>query len=83
MPASQMRVRVAQVLQDEGYLARLPSDAGQAVELEIDLKYGQTASTIHRSIERVCSPAPRLPGCEELPRSAGAWASTSSRPPGA
>jgi small subunit ribosomal protein S8 len=60
MPSSKLKVAIAQVLKDEGYIDgfAIKSDAGKA-ELEIALKYYAGRPVIER-IERVSRPGLRV-----------------------
>lgn len=60
MPASKLKVAIAQVLKDEGYVDgfQVKSDAGKS-ELEISLKYYAGRPVIER-IERVSRPGLRI-----------------------
>ena len=60
MPSSKLKVAIAQVLQDEGYIEsfKVSSDAGKS-QLEIGLKYYAGRPVIER-IERVSRPGLRI-----------------------
>ena len=60
MPSSKLKVAIAQVLQDEGYIEnfRVSTDAGKS-QLEIGLKYYAGRPVIER-IERVSRPGLRV-----------------------
>jgi small subunit ribosomal protein S8 len=70
MPASKLKVRIAQVLVEEGYLR------GYSVEpkkpqsnLVLDLKYGPDGEVVIREIQRVSKPGCRVySGAKTLPR---------------
>ncbi len=69
MPASKVKVAIAKVLQDEGYIDgyKVKSDGGKA-ELEIALKYYAGRPVIER-IERVSRPGLRVyKGCGAIPQ---------------
>jgi small subunit ribosomal protein S8 len=69
MPASKLKVAIAQVLKDEGYIDgfAIKSDAGKS-ELEIALKYYAGRPVIER-IERVSRPGLRIyRGRDTLPQ---------------
>ncbi len=69
MPASKVKVAIAQVLQDEGYIDgyKVKSDGGKA-DLEIALKYYAGRPVIER-IERVSRPGLRVyKGCGAIPQ---------------
>ncbi|MCB1851369.1 MAG: 30S ribosomal protein S8 [Gammaproteobacteria bacterium] len=72
MPASKLKVAVAQLLQDEGYIKGF-SVAGESVKsvLSIDLKYFQGKPVIEM-IQRVSRPGLRIyKGSNELPKVRG------------
>jgi small subunit ribosomal protein S8 len=69
MPSSKLKVAIAQVLKDEGYIDgfSVRSDAGKS-ELEISLKYYAGRPVIER-IERVSRPGLRVyKGRNEIPQ---------------
>ena len=70
MPASKMKVRVAQVLKEEGYIQDYRVEPKQPVsELALDLKYGPDGEFVIRSIKRVSKPGCRVySGANALPR---------------
>ena len=68
-PASSLRVRVLNVLQDEGYIRGFSEvqQEGNKPEIEIELKYFDGAPVIS-SIQRVSKPGRRVySGAKELP----------------
>jgi small subunit ribosomal protein S8 len=68
-PASSLRVRVLNVLQDEGYIRGFSEmqQQGNKPEIEIELKYFDGAPVIS-SIQRVSKPGRRVySGASELP----------------
>jgi small subunit ribosomal protein S8 len=69
MPSSKVKVAIAQVLKDEGYIEEF-AVRGEAAkpELELQLKYYAGRPVIER-IERVSKPGLRIyKGAEDLPR---------------
>lgn len=69
MPSSKVKVAIAQVLKDEGYIEdfAVRGEAGKP-ELELQLKYYAGRPVIER-IERVSTPGLRIyKGAQELPR---------------
>ncbi|MEE4163614.1 MAG: 30S ribosomal protein S8 [Woeseiaceae bacterium] len=72
MPASKSKEAIAQVLQDEGYIAGYATDGeGAAKELTVELKYFEGAPVIER-IERASRPGLRIyRGKDDLPRVLG------------
>lgn len=69
VPSSKVKVAIAQVLKDEGYIDGFQVKAdGKKSELEIALKYYAGRPVIER-IERVSRPGLRVyKGCEKLPQ---------------
>jgi small subunit ribosomal protein S8 len=59
MPSSKLKVAIAQVLKDEGYIDGFAIKGGQKAELEIALKYYAGRPVIER-IERVSRPGLRI-----------------------
>jgi small subunit ribosomal protein S8 len=69
MPASKLKVAIAQVLKDEGYIDAfaVKSEGGKS-ELQIGLKYYAGRPVIER-IERVSRPGLRIyRGCDAIPQ---------------
>jgi len=61
MPASRLKVGVAQILQEEGFVASYRVEPGLPHStLEIELKYGPDGERVLRSIERVSKPGRRI-----------------------
>lgn len=69
VPSSKVKVAIAQVLKDEGYIDGFQVKAdGKKSELEITLKYYAGRPVIER-IERISRPGLRVyKGCEKLPQ---------------
>ncbi|MGD2108386.1 MAG: 30S ribosomal protein S8 [Phycisphaerae bacterium] len=61
IPSSKLKVGVAQVLQDEGYIEGFTviDDTKQSI-LRIDLKYGPRGEDVIRTIQRVSKPGCRV-----------------------
>jgi small subunit ribosomal protein S8 len=59
MPSSKLKVAIAQVLKDEGYIDGFAIKGGENAELEIALKYYAGRPVIER-IERVSRPGLRI-----------------------
>jgi len=59
MPSSKLKVAIAQVLKDEGYIDGFAVKGGEKAELEIALKYYAGRPVIER-IERVSRPGLRI-----------------------
>lgn len=68
MPSSKLKVAIAQVLQDEGYVGGYNvSSVGGKPTLEIDLKYYAGRPVIEK-IQRVSRPGLRMyKGCDDIP----------------
>lgn len=68
MPASKMRVGIAQVLKDEGFVQSYQVEpASPGSTLTISLKYGIDGETVIRSIDRISKPGCRVyAGVEDL-----------------
>ncbi|MBA2723340.1 MAG: 30S ribosomal protein S8 [Methylibium sp.] len=69
MPSSKLKLAIAQVLQDEGYIDSFAvKSEGFKPQLEIGLKYYAGRPVIER-IERVSRPGLRVyKGCHEIPK---------------
>jgi small subunit ribosomal protein S8 len=59
MPSSKLKIAIAQVLKDEGYIEGFAVKGGEKAELEIALKYYAGRPVIER-IERVSRPGLRI-----------------------
>jgi len=68
MPASRLRVGVAQVLQDEGFIESYEVSEGKpSSTLTVALKYGEDGEHVIRTIDRVSKPGRRVyAGVKEL-----------------
>lgn len=61
MPASRIKVGVAEVLKNEGFIASYEVVPGQpASSLNVELKYGPDGEKIIRAIDRVSKPGQRV-----------------------
>ena len=61
LPASRLKVHVAQVLKEEGYLAGFSVESAvPQSKLKVDLKYGPDGERVIRSIQRVSTPGRRV-----------------------
>lgn len=61
MPASRLKVGVAQILQDEGFVSSYKVEPGSPHStLQIELKYGPDGERVIRKIERVSKPGRRV-----------------------
>ena len=71
LPSSKLKVAVAKVLVDEGYLLAYRVEGNEKPTLILDLKYYQNRPVIER-VKRVSKPGLRIySGCEDLPQSLG------------
>ena len=70
MPASKMKVGIAGVLKDEGFIADYSvEEASPSSLLNIELKYGIDGEHVIRCIDRVSKPGCRVySGADEIPR---------------
>lgn len=73
MPASNVKVNIAQILVDEGYIDRFEvSENGHRKHLELVLRYGDRRQPALQGIKRVSRPGHRVyRGAQELPRVQG------------
>ena len=70
MPASRLKVGIAEILKESGFVASYTvEEAKPASQLAIHLKYGPDGERVIRHIERVSKPGRRTyAGAKELPR---------------
>jgi small subunit ribosomal protein S8 len=70
MPASKLKVRIAEVLKNEGFIEGYEVlEAKPASELHVQLKYGPDGEHVIRHLERVSKPGCRVySGAKEVPR---------------
>jgi small subunit ribosomal protein S8 len=70
MPASRMKVSIAQILKEEGFIQDYEVQPGQPrSELRVMLKYGPDGQRVIRTIERVSKPGCRVySGARKTPR---------------
>jgi small subunit ribosomal protein S8 len=73
MPASKLKVNIAQILVDEGFIDRFEvSQDGNHNELELVLRYGQRRRPVIEGLRRVSRPGHRVyRGATDLPRVQG------------
>ncbi|MGB8361473.1 MAG: 30S ribosomal protein S8 [Acidimicrobiia bacterium] len=73
MPASKMKVNIAQILVDEGYVDRFEvTGNGHRSELELVLRYAERRRPVIEGLKRVSRPGHRVyRGATELPRVQG------------
>ena len=73
VPSSKLKLQIAQILRDEGYIAgfRLIEEGAQK-RIEVRLKYGSNNEPIISNIQRVSKPGQRgYVGSREVPRVLG------------
>lgn len=73
MPSSKLKVNIAQILVDEGFIDRYEVvDNGHRSHLELVLRYGERRRPVIEGIKRVSRPGHRVyKGARELPRVQG------------
>jgi len=73
MPASRMKLEIARILKEEGYISAFKmAEEGPHKRLELRLKYGSNNEPIISTIQRVSRPGRRVyVGHEEVPRVMG------------
>ncbi|HEY6629765.1 MAG TPA: 30S ribosomal protein S8 [Acidimicrobiia bacterium] len=73
MPASKMKVGIARILQDEGFIDRFDvKDSSPVPELELVLRYGARRQPAIGGIKRISKPGHRIyRGASEIPRVLG------------
>lgn len=73
MPSSKMKVAIAQILVDEGFIDRFEvSEEGHRRQLELVLRYGDRRKSVIEGIKRISKPGHRVyRGSRELPRVQG------------
>ncbi len=73
MPSSKMKVKIAEVLESEGFIDRYEvTEAGHRAELELVLRYGDRRRPAIEGIKRISKPGHRVyRGARELPRVQG------------
>jgi small subunit ribosomal protein S8 len=73
MPASKMKVSIARILVDEGYVDRYEVKGnGHYSELELILRYAERRRSVIEGLKRVSRPGHRVyRGAKELPRVQG------------
>ena len=73
MPASRMKVEIARVLKDEGYIKDYRVERGEAFDtLVVELKYGRSRERVITDLRRVSKPGRRVYARKDrLPRVLG------------
>ena len=73
MPSSKLKVEVARILKDEGYISSFKvSEEGKKKVLRIVLRYGSDGENVISTLERVSTPGRRVYcGTKEIPKVQG------------
>jgi small subunit ribosomal protein S8 len=73
MPASKLKVNIARILVDEGFIDRFEvAENGHRSELELVLRYAERRRPVIEGLKRVSRPGHRVyAGAQELPRVQG------------
>ena len=73
MPASRMKVEIARVLKDEGYIRDYRVERGEAFDtLVVELKYGRSRERVITDLRRISKPGRRVYARKDrLPRVLG------------
>src|SRR5215216_5827364 len=73
MPTSRMKVEIAKILKDEGYIRDFRVDSGESFDLlVIELKYGRNRERIISDLKRISKPGRRVYAKKDrLPRVLG------------
>ena len=78
MPTSRMKVEIARLLKEEGYIRDFRVEQGESFDtLVIDLKYGPNRERVITDLKRVSKPGRRIyAGKDGLPRVLGGMGTT-------
>ena len=69
VPASKMKVAIAELLKNEGYINEFSVTEGAKSSIVIDLKYGPNNQKVINGLKRISKPGLRIyAGYEDLPR---------------
>jgi small subunit ribosomal protein S8 len=73
MPSSRMKVEIARLLEEEGYIKGYRVDKGESfVTLVVELKFGPKRERIITDVKRISKPGRRVyRGAQDLPRVLG------------
>jgi small subunit ribosomal protein S8 len=73
MPSSKLKVEIARVLKDEGYISNFKvSEEGKKKVLRIVLRYGADGENVITTLDRVSTPGRRVyAGAREIPKVQG------------
>ena len=69
MPSSKMKVEIARILKEEGFIVEYKVKGATKKELTITLKYAADGTRVISGLKRISKPGLRVTvGCEKLPR---------------
>ena len=69
MPSSKMKVEIAKILQEEGFIVDYKVSGKTVKELSITLKYAGDGTRVISGLKKISKPGLRVNvGCEKLPR---------------
>ena len=69
MPSSKMKVEIAKILKDEGFIVDYKVKGATKKELTITLKYAADGTRVISGLKRISKPGLRVTvGCDKLPR---------------
>ena len=69
MPSSKMKVEIAKILKDEGFIVDYKVKGATKKELTITLKYAADGTRVISGLSRISKPGLRVNvGCDKLPR---------------
>ena len=73
MPSSKLKIEIARVLKDEGYISNFKvAEEGKKKTLRVFLRYGADGSSVISKLDRVSKPGRRVyVGSSEVPRVLG------------
>jgi small subunit ribosomal protein S8 len=73
MPSSDLKVRIAMILKEEGYIGSYKiTEEGKKKTLRVSLRYGPDGRSVISTLERVSKPGRRVyAGADEIPRILG------------
>ncbi len=69
MPSSRMKVNIAKILKDEGFIVDYKVEGDVKKTLTLNLKYGPNGEKVISGLKKISKPGLRVTvGCEKLPR---------------
>ena len=69
MPSSKMKVEIAKILLEEGFISDYKVEGNVKKELSISLKYGANGQRVISGLKKISKPGLRVNvGCDKLPR---------------